>query len=82
VLRLLEGEQLVPALRRRAAGGGPTAGASVEPAPRAAGPQLGLFAGEEHAVVRRLRGLDINALTPLEALTLLNELSREVRGPS
>ena len=82
VLRLLEGEQLVPALRRRAAGGGPTAGAGVEPAPRAAGPQLGLFAGEEHAVVRRLRGLDINALTPLEALTLLSELSREAKGPS
>lgn len=82
VLRLLEGEQLVPALRRRAAGGGSTVGAGVEPAPRTAGPQLGLFAGEEHAVVRRLRGLDINALTPLEALTLLNELSREVKASS
>jgi DNA mismatch repair protein MutS len=74
VLQLLEGEQLVPALQRRApkaraggAGAGPT-------------PQLGLFSGEEHPVVGRLREVEINKLTPLEALTVLNELVGEANG--
>jgi len=41
--------------------------------------QLGLFAAEEHAVVRRLRGLDPNSTTPLDALRLLAELVEEAR---
>ncbi|MEJ2186755.1 MAG: DNA mismatch repair protein MutS, partial [Gemmatimonadota bacterium] len=46
--------------------------------PQAALPpdQLSLFVGE-HPVVKRLRKLDINALTPLQALNLLSELREE-----
>ena len=40
--------------------------------------QLGLFqSAEAHAVVDRLRALDLDRLTPLEALNLLAELKRE-----
>ncbi len=43
--------------------------------------QLPLFASAEpHPVVGRLRGLDVNALTPLDALNRLAELQREARG--
>lgn len=70
VLALLEGEQLVSGLR----GGRPEA-----PAASPGGAQLGLFAPEPHRVVARLRELDTDALTPLEALTLLSELSRDAR---
>jgi DNA mismatch repair protein MutS len=34
--------------------------------------QLELFRPAENPIVRRLRGLDINALTPLEAMNLLS----------
>ena len=53
------------------------------PAPPAAGEesqtQLGLFADApaEPEVVRRLRGLEVDRMTPLEALNLLAELKRE-----
>ncbi|MBI4475696.1 MAG: DNA mismatch repair protein MutS, partial [Acidobacteria bacterium] len=42
--------------------------------------QLGLFGAraEEHAVVRRLRGLDLDRMTPLEALTMLLEMKKEI----
>jgi DNA mismatch repair protein MutS len=71
VLRLLEGEQLVSALQR----GSPGArdGGANPPA------QLGLFVTEEHPVVAQLRSLDVNGLTPLEALTLLHELTQATR---
>jgi DNA mismatch repair protein MutS len=51
---------------------------SAEPA----GPQqqLGLFqpaAAEDHPVLRRLRDIDVNRLTPLDALTLIAELKKE-----
>ncbi len=55
---------------------------SLSDAPRQeATPQLGLFAvpGDDHAeVVRRLRDLDVNDTTPLQALSLLAELKRMV----
>ncbi len=71
VLRLLEGEQLVPALQHHGSG---------SPAPVAPStPQLGLFGADEHRVVEQLRALDVNHLTPLEALTLLNDLSRQAK---
>jgi DNA mismatch repair protein MutS len=71
VLRLLEGEQLVSGLRgTRVAGAGQTAD----------GPQLGLFPSGTPRVVTRLQELDVNSLTPLEALRLLDELSREARN--
>jgi DNA mismatch repair protein MutS len=79
---------LPPAIVRRAAeilaslerdelarGGRP----SLTGAPPPSQQQLGLFqsAAETDAVVERLRSLDIDRLTPLEALTLLAELKRE-----
>ena len=73
VLHLLEGEQLVPALQRRGT-------APRTPAEPAATSQLGLFGAGEHPVVKRLRALDVNGLTPLEALTLLDELSDRARS--
>jgi DNA mismatch repair protein MutS len=40
--------------------------------------QLGLFqTAPEHPLIARLRQLDVDRLTPLEALTLLAELKRE-----
>jgi DNA mismatch repair protein MutS len=49
------------------------------PPPAAGDPgQLALFApAEPHPVLGRLRGLDVNALTPLDALNRLAELQRE-----
>ncbi|MGE5812967.1 MAG: MutS-related protein, partial [Acidobacteriota bacterium] len=47
---------------------------------RPATEQLGLFGtsvAADHPVLRRLRELDVNRLTPLEALTLLAEFKRE-----
>jgi len=71
VLRLLEGEQLVAGL----AGGsipvtrdGQTPETSVET-------QLGLFA-DSHPALERLRSIDANRMTPMEALKTLDELSR------
>ena len=65
VLRLLEGGHLV---------------ASTAPAPRAPDEQLGLFVGgAPHPVVERLRSMNVNVMTPLEALQELDRLTREVR---
>jgi DNA mismatch repair protein MutS len=48
--------------------------------PAAADPaQLGLFSASLHPVVERLRGTDPNGLTPLQALTLLAELTEQAR---
>ena len=49
------------------------------PHPPAAEPrQLTLFAGDYQWLAERLRQLDVNKLTPLEALNLLAELKKEV----
>ena len=66
VLRLLEGEQLVAAL----------AGRGVRHA--ADTTQLALFV-EPHPVVERLRSLDPNQMTPMEALKALDDLARIAR---
>ncbi|HEX8691137.1 MAG TPA: DNA mismatch repair protein MutS [Longimicrobium sp.] len=42
--------------------------------------QLGLFGPEAHPVVERLRGVDVNSLTPLQALALLAELVEAARS--
>jgi DNA mismatch repair protein MutS len=42
--------------------------------------QLALFASAPHPVVERLRGVDVNNLTPLGALQLLEEMQRELGG--
>ncbi len=70
LLRVLEGEQLVPALAGRA-GGARTREPGAD--------QLALFGGPD-PVVDRLREVDVNGLTPLQALALLAELSAEARG--
>jgi DNA mismatch repair protein MutS len=65
---------------------------AIGPAPRRGGPrahripaqappdQLALFAAVPHPAVERLKGVDVNALTPLQALTLLAELSASAKG--
>jgi DNA mismatch repair protein MutS len=54
---------------------------SLTGAPAAAQRQLGLFqappAAQSHPALDRLRHLDIERMTPLEALALLAELKRE-----
>ncbi len=52
---------------------------SLSGAPAPVQAQLGLFhaPAETHAVVERLRRLNVDGLTPLEALNLLAELARE-----
>ena len=44
--------------------------------------ELGLFAAaaEDPAALEALRSLDLDALTPLEALNKLHELQRQARG--
>jgi hypothetical protein len=41
--------------------------------------QLALFAAQPHVVVERLRTVDPDTMTPLQALTLLAELAQEAR---
>ena len=72
VLRLLEGEQLVAGLTRDAT----TPDEGLRPVERAA--QLALFT-ETHPVVERLRSIDTNQMTPLDALKTLDDLSRLAR---
>jgi DNA mismatch repair protein MutS len=73
VLRLLEGEQLAAGLSlegRRA---------SSEPGELSSGvTQLGLFQ-DTHPAIERLRSIDANQLTPMDALRTLDELSRLAR---
>ncbi|HVZ77228.1 MAG TPA: DNA mismatch repair protein MutS [Gemmatimonadaceae bacterium] len=65
VLRLLEGEELVAGLQgARRTRGEPEA-------------QLALFTAPTHPVVARLRSVDVNTLTPMDALQLLDALVRE-----
>ncbi len=42
--------------------------------------QLGLFATEPHPVVQRLATLDVDSLTPLEAINTLYELKKQTEG--
>jgi DNA mismatch repair protein MutS len=69
VLAVLEGEHLAAATH----GQPPTPrGASATAAPS---DQLGLFAPARSPVVDALKAIDVNAMTPLEALTLLARLA-------
>jgi DNA mismatch repair protein MutS len=72
VLRLLEGEHLVPALQGTQSG--------EDTRREHAADQLGLFAVDEHPVMKELTTLDIDSLTPLEALTILHDLAKRARG--
>jgi DNA mismatch repair protein MutS len=71
VLRFFEGEQLAAAVRPP----GAPARSETRPPAAPATEQLGLFSAT-HPVVERLRALDPNALTPIEALTVLAQLKR------
>ena len=71
VLRLLEDEQLAGAGRR----GGTSGKSSGRPAPPLE--QLALFAPPPHPVVERLRSVDVNTMTPLQALSLLATLASD-----
>ena len=70
VLKLLEGEQLAAGGRRG------TNGSKEQPAVQ---DQLGLFAAAPNPIVERLASLDTDAMTPLQALSLLAELSRDAK---
>ena len=75
VLHNLEREELSrdgrPKLARHAEGGGET---SEPPA------QLGLFAPGEDPIVREIRDVDTDALTPIEALNFLARLKARIRS--
>jgi DNA mismatch repair protein MutS len=62
------------ALVPRAVRAGGTPGQTGEDVPRVR--QLALFADEPHPVVQALRDLDVNSITPLEAISRLYELQR------
>ena len=70
LLRLLESEQLARAVDPRGRGG----------ATKAPAPQLGLFAATPDPVLERLAQTDVNALTPVQALALLDELVRAAKN--
>ncbi|HVX38081.1 MAG TPA: DNA mismatch repair protein MutS [Gemmatimonadaceae bacterium] len=78
ILTILEGEQLA----RSAEGGahGPRRDSPGHSAPRAghSDEQLGFFVAN-HPLVERLASVDPNALTPIEALTLLASLADEAK---
>jgi len=71
--------------RLEAEGNVPLQGTERRPPPSESTGQLALFApfDVEHPVVEALKALDVDSMTPLEALTLLYELRRQsrVRGP-
>ncbi|HEY3134204.1 MAG TPA: DNA mismatch repair protein MutS [Gemmatimonadaceae bacterium] len=67
LLRLLEAEQIVPRSGR------------AEQPPVATGDQLALFGVMTHPVVQRLRNVEPNRMTPLQALEMLARLVDEVK---
>jgi DNA mismatch repair protein MutS len=70
VLKLLEGEQLA-ASKQSNGGARDKRGASND--------QLGLFASAPNPLVARLAAVDTDSMTPLQALSLLAELSRDAK---
>ena len=80
VLALLEGEELVAALNGTGGTGGTSGASGAREAKRSvAVPQLSLFTVESHPALERLKRVDANQLTPLDALRLLDELARLAR---
>ena len=78
VLALLEGEQLAARLADREGGSRLSAlGSRLKPGREVSKEQLGqlgLFGAAPHPVVERLRSIDPNTMTPMEALALLAQL--------
>ena len=84
VLKLLEGEALVAGLSGTGDGGRETGVAARgargrTPSSSTVAPQLSLFVVEPHPAVLRLKQVDVNQMTPLEAMKVLDELSRLAR---
>jgi len=85
LLELLEGGHLVVELgaragaRVRADGLGTTERRETRDERRGGAAQLGLFAADVHPVVERLREVDPNLVTPMQALQLLMELTEEAQ---
>ncbi|MDQ3696901.1 MAG: DNA mismatch repair protein MutS [Gemmatimonadota bacterium] len=78
VLKLLEGGHIVaPSAKGHAQGTGNVGRATSREAHAG---QLALFTIAPDPVVEKLRGIDVNTMTPLEALRLLAELKGEVDG--
>jgi DNA mismatch repair protein MutS len=71
VLKLLEGEQLAVSGKRKNGGADDTSATRPD--------QLGLFAAAPNPLVERLAALDTNDMTPLQALSLLAELSSDAK---
>jgi DNA mismatch repair protein MutS len=80
LLRVLEGEHLVPALGGTAPRTGAAGGRGGGDGRGEASAQLGLFAAGPDPLVERLRGIDVDSLTPRQALELLAELSAAARA--
>jgi DNA mismatch repair protein MutS len=78
LLALFEGEQIVSALGSTRKSGAKGKGSSEDGGPRAQ-EQLGLFGSLPHPVVDELRAMNPDSMTPLEALTLLNQLVTRAR---
>jgi DNA mismatch repair protein MutS len=70
ILALLEGEHL---------GGARAVGVQARRNGREPTDQLGLFAAVPHPVVEKLAAIDVNAMTPLDALTTLARLVEDAR---
>ncbi len=78
MLALLEGEQLARGARLD----GRPSSLSAQRASAAPQDQLGLFTAPEHPVVGRLAAVDVNAMTPLQAMALLATLADEAKRPA
>jgi DNA mismatch repair protein MutS len=76
VLALLEGEHLAEGLAAPGERRGPASRAEPVPA------QLGLFAAGPHPLVERIAAIDVNTMTPVQAITALASLVEEARRPS
>jgi DNA mismatch repair ATPase MutS len=72
VLGVLEGEHLTESARGQRS-------TAAKASAAAAHDQLGLFAVVRNPVVEVLKAVDVNAMTPLEALTLVARLADEAR---
>jgi len=70
LLHLLEAEQIVPRAKRASVGR------------EASGGQLALFGVGVHPVIEKLKRLEPNAMTPLQALEILSRFVDEAKGES
>ncbi len=79
LLALFEGEQIVSALGGGHRKPGPKGRGSSETGAKQNREQLGLFGAVTHPVINELRETNPDSMTPLEALTLLNQLVTRAR---